>query len=74
MAYEIAHKLTSKGFGTMDELFEAITLIQTHKLVNFPIVLLSSKYRSGLLNWMKNSMLEHSHISAEDMNIFRLHR
>jgi uncharacterized protein (TIGR00730 family) len=72
MKYAQGYIVMPGGFGTMDEMFEAITLIQTHKLVNFPIVLVSSKYWSGLLNWIKGSMLERSHISAEDMDIITL--
>lgn len=58
------------GFGTLDELFEAITLIQTHKLVRFPIVLVGSEYWGGLVNWIKEVMLENGNISKEDLNMF----
>ena len=68
MKYAQGYIVMPGGFGTMDEMFEALTLIQTHKLVNFPIVLFSSKYWSGLLDWIKGSMLEHSYISTEDMD------
>jgi len=57
------------GFGTMDELFEAITLIQTKKITKRPIVLIGSDYWTGLVKWVKEIMLEKEHnISAEDMN------
>jgi uncharacterized protein (TIGR00730 family) len=61
------------GFGTFDELFEAITLIQTKKIGKFPIVLVGKKYWSGLIDWIKNEMLEEEHtISPNDMDIVTL--
>ena len=61
------------GFGTFDELFEAITLIQTRKIGKFPIILVGKKYWKGLLDWIKCEMLEEEHnISPEDLNIFIL--
>jgi len=61
------------GFGTMDELFEALTLIQTGKMARFPIVLVGISYWSGLIDWLKNSMLDAEHnINPEDLNLFRL--
>lgn len=60
------------GFGTMDELFEAITLIQTKKIGRFPIVLVGSKFWGGILDWIKNTLLEEGNISAEDLNLFRI--
>ena len=59
------------GFGTMDELFEALTLIQTQKIANFPIVLVGQKFWSGIVDWIKNVMLEqHEYISVSDLDIF----
>ncbi|MBA4322420.1 MAG: TIGR00730 family Rossman fold protein, partial [Odoribacter sp.] len=61
------------GFGTFDELFEAITLIQTRKIGKFPIILVGRKYWKGLIDWIKEEMLEEEHnISAEDMDLFIL--
>jgi len=61
------------GFGTFDELFEAITLIQTKKIGRFPIVLVGTKYWSGLFDWVTEVMLNEEHnISPEDLNIFRI--
>lgn len=58
------------GMGTMDELFEALTLIQTGKIGRFPIVLVGESFWSGLLDWIKNVMLEKfSNISPEDLNL-----
>jgi uncharacterized protein (TIGR00730 family) len=59
------------GFGTFDELFEAITLIQTDKIGRFPIVLVGKSYWSGLIDWIRKVMLEQeSNISQEDMELF----
>ena len=59
------------GVGTLDELFEAITLIQTQKIAAFPIVLVGKKYWSGLIDWIKNTMLDQeSNISPEDLDLF----
>jgi hypothetical protein len=61
------------GFGTMDELFEALTLIQTGKIAKFPIVLIGKEYWGGLIDWIKNHMLEAEHnINPDDLNLFRL--
>jgi uncharacterized protein (TIGR00730 family) len=61
------------GFGTFDELFEAITLIQTKKIGRFPIVLVGEKYWSGLLDWITEVMMNEEHnIAPEDLNIFRI--
>ncbi len=61
------------GFGTMDELFEALTLIQTYKIGRFPIVLIGSSFWSGLLDWIKSVVLEQeNNISSEDLNLFKI--
>ncbi len=61
------------GFGTFDELFEALTLIQTRKIGRFPIVLVGEKYWSGLVDWIKQNMLEQeSFISPEDLHLFNV--
>lgn len=61
------------GFGTLDELFEAITLIQTHKIGRFPIVLVGVDYWAGLIDWIKKVMLEQErNISPEDLDLFVL--
>jgi uncharacterized protein (TIGR00730 family) len=61
------------GFGTFDELFEAITLIQTKKIGKFPIILVGTKYWKGLMDWIKEEMLEEEHnISPADLNIFSI--
>ena len=56
------------GFGTLDEVFEAITLIQTQKAEKFPIILVSSEFWSGMLDWIKKTLLsENNNISSEDL-------
>ena len=61
------------GFGTLDELFEALTLIQTNKVEMFPIILVGSEYWKGLIEWIKNTLLEeNSNISIEDLDLFRI--
>ncbi len=61
------------GFGTLDELFEAITLIQTNKVAHFPIVLVGKKYWSGLMDWIKGSMLHEEHnINEVDLDLFKI--
>ena len=61
------------GFGTMDELFEALTLIQTKKIGRFPIVLVGRVYWEGLIEWIKSTMLESfENISKEDLDLFVL--
>ncbi|MEN3322124.1 TIGR00730 family Rossman fold protein [Mariniflexile soesokkakense] len=61
------------GFGTLDELFEAITLIQTHKIEKFPIILVGTKFWEGLLDWVKTILLESfGNISAKDLDLIHL--
>jgi len=70
MKYSQGYIVLPGGFGTLDELFEAITLIQTHKLVSFPIVMVSKDYWGGLIEWVKDRMLEEKKISSKDLDIF----
>jgi len=60
------------GFGTLDELFEALTLVQTHKIQNFPIVLFGSKYWSGLLDWLKETMIPCGTILPADFEMLKV--
>ena len=60
------------GFGTLDELSEAITLIQTQKIAKFPIVLVGTEFWSGLIDWFKNTLLKNGMISEEDLNLYRI--
>lgn len=72
MKYSQGYIILPGGFGTMDEMFEAITLIQTHKLVRFPIVLINKSYWGGLIEWIKERMLEEGKISEQDLDIYSL--
>lgn len=61
------------GFGTLDELFEALTLVQTSKIANFPVVLVGSSFWGGLVDWIKNTLLERErNISINDLNLFHV--
>ena len=60
------------GFGTLDELSEALTLIQTHKIGKFPIVLVGSEFWSGLLDWFANTLLKNGLIAEGDLSLFRI--
>ena len=61
------------GFGTLDELFEALTLIQTYKIEKFPIIMVGTDFWSGLIDWVKNTLLEKfGNISATDLDLFHL--
>jgi uncharacterized protein (TIGR00730 family) len=60
------------GFGTLDELFESLTLIQTGKVHHFPVVLFGSEYWSGLVEWLRDPVLSEGKVSPEDMELFRV--
>ena len=60
------------GFGTLDELFEAITLIQTNKIEKFPIILVGSEFWKGLLDWIKDAMLKMGNISPNDLDLIQI--
>ncbi len=60
------------GFGTFDELFEALTLVQTEKVTSFPIVLVGTTYWSGLIDWLKGTVLEDGKISPRDLDMLQL--
>jgi uncharacterized protein (TIGR00730 family) len=70
--YAVAYIILPGGFGTMDELFEAVTLIQTHKIKPFPVILVGSNYWKGLLGWMKEVVLKEGKISPSDLEILQL--
>lgn len=70
--YSNAFIIFPGGFGTMDELFEALTLIQTKKVSNFPVILYGSKYWEGLLNWIRVTMLEEEKVSEDDVSLLRI--
>lgn len=72
MKYSQGFVVLPGGFGTLDELFEALTLIQTSKIGRFPIIMVNSEYWSGLIDWIKNMMLKEGKIKEEDLNLFKL--
>ncbi len=67
-----AFVITPGGFGTMDELFEALTLVQTEKFGAFPVILMGKSYWKGLLDWMREQVLGHKYIDGKDMDIFQV--
>ena len=69
--YSIAFVILPGGFGTLDELFEAITLIQTRKIKPFPVILVGKAYWKGLLDWIGDTLLKEKMIAAEDLDILR---
>jgi len=70
--YAVAYIIFPGGFGTMDELFESITLIQTHKIRPFPVILAGSDYWKGLLDWIHAVVLKAEKISPEDLDIIQI--
>jgi len=70
--YSIAFVIFPGGFGTMDELFEALTLIQTHKIKPFPVYMVGKDYWSGLVDWLKERMLGEEKVSPEDLDILHV--
>jgi len=70
--YSNAYVIFPGGFGTLDELFEALTLIQTRKIRNFPVVLFGSSYWKGLLAWLTTTMLNEKNINPEDLGLIHL--
>ncbi|MFZ5766238.1 MAG: TIGR00730 family Rossman fold protein [Thermodesulfobacteriota bacterium] len=70
--YAMAFIAMPGGFGTLDELFEAITLIQTRRIKPFPIVLAGSQYWSGLVEWMRSTLVAAGTIKEEDLHIFQV--
>lgn len=60
------------GFGTLDEFFEALTLIQTKKIESFPVVLVGREYWGGLVDWIKTTMIENGTVSDHDITLFQL--
>jgi len=67
--YAQAFVVMPGGFGTMDELFEALTLVQTGKVTSFPVVLFGAAYWSGLLDWLRSTMLVHHKINEVDLDL-----
>jgi uncharacterized protein (TIGR00730 family) len=72
LKYAMAYIIMPGGFGTLDECFEAITLIQTKKVKPFPVILVDSAYWKGLIDWVQSTLLPMSKISKEDMGIIKI--
>ncbi|MEU4428134.1 TIGR00730 family Rossman fold protein [Actinoplanes sp. NPDC024001] len=70
--YAQAFVVLPGGFGTLDELFEAITLVQTKKVTRFPVILMGAEYWGGLLDWLKRRMLDEGKISAADLDLIQV--
>jgi hypothetical protein len=70
--YAVAYVIMPGGFGTMDELFEALTLIQTRRIKSFPVILMGSEYWKGLLDWLKKTMIRTSMILPEDLDFIEI--
>jgi uncharacterized protein (TIGR00730 family) len=70
--YAMAYVILPGGFGTLDELFEALTLIQTKRIKPFPVILMGSEFWGGLVDWLKGTMLPAGTISAEDLESFQI--
>jgi uncharacterized protein (TIGR00730 family) len=70
--YAVAYIIFPGGFGTLDECFEAITLIQTKKIKPLPVILVGKAYWQGLLDWLQGTLLKVGHISPEDLEIIQV--
>lgn len=72
MKYSAAFVCMPGGFGSMDEFFECITLIQTQRIKPFPIILVGSKFWTGLVDWIRDTMLDNGTINQEDLHLFQI--
>ena len=70
--YAVAYVILPGGFGTMDELFEALTLIQTRRIKSFPVIMMGSEYWNGLIEWMKNTMVRNDKIEPGDLDFIQV--
>jgi len=70
--YAQAFVIMPGGFGTLDEMFEALTLVQTQKVTRFPVILFGTQYWSGLLEWIRNSVLPNGKINEADLGLIRV--
>jgi len=68
--YAVAYIIMPGGFGTLDELFESLTLIQTKRIKSFPVILIDSGYWKGLLDWIQGTLIREKSISESDLDIF----
>lgn len=70
--YAVAYVIMPGGFGTLDELFESLTLIQTERIRSFPVILMDAQYWKGLLDWFKNMLVKEKCISPSDLDLITL--
>lgn len=70
--YSQAFVILPGGFGTMDELFESLTLIQTKKIKPFPVILVGAQYWKGLIEWIRNTLLAEGKVSPHDLELFKV--
>jgi len=70
--YAKAFVIMPGGFGTLDELFESLNLIQTERIGKFPVVLLGKEYWKGMIEWLHNVVLRHGNIASQDLEIFKI--
>ena len=70
--YAVAYVILPGGYGTMDELTEALTLIQTRRIKSFPVILLGTDYWKGLMDWLSDTMLKEDKILPEDLDLIRI--
>jgi uncharacterized protein (TIGR00730 family) len=72
LKYAVGFCIFPGGFGTLDELFEALTLIQTGKVEHFPVVIYGSDYWAGLIDWIKGRLVAEGKVAEQDLNLFTL--
>ena len=70
--YAMAYVVLPGGFGTLDELFEALTLIQTRRIKSFPVILMGSEFWQGIIDWLKSTVLREGNISQDDLAIIEI--
>lgn len=70
--YAVAYVIMPGGFGTLDEMFEALTLIQTKRIRSFPVILMGSEFWKGLMDWMKDTLLRELKILPEDLELVQI--
>jgi uncharacterized protein (TIGR00730 family) len=70
--YAVAYIIMPGGFGTLDELFEALTLIQTKRIRSFPVILMDSKFWDGLLGWIRDTLIKKKTLSTSDLEVFNV--
>jgi len=70
--YAVAYIIMPGGFGTLDELFESLTLIQTKRIKSFPVILIDSSYWKGLIDWIKQTLIKEKSISKSDLDLLSL--